>query len=191
MSVSCGKIRAQSEEAAMQHFIDAVKSAVGQGNWYAALTLALTLPDVCGRLENPTMGSKQRYIQWWDKYLPPKYSSRFGPKKELHVFLSGEDAYALRCAYLHEGSDDVLNQNARKALEKFYFTVPPPRGNVVHCSQQGTFLQLQIDCFCQDICDGAAQWTADTATNNDVQSRKSLLLTIHDSPPEAIAKIES
>lgn len=35
------------------NFTNAVKNSLEQENWYSALTLALTLPDICGKLENP------------------------------------------------------------------------------------------------------------------------------------------
>ena len=37
-------------------FIDAVRDALAQKNWYAALALALTLPDICGDLQKPKRG---------------------------------------------------------------------------------------------------------------------------------------
>jgi hypothetical protein len=41
------------EEGIVNQFVNAVRSAVASGNWYAALMLALTMPDICGRLESP------------------------------------------------------------------------------------------------------------------------------------------
>ena len=38
------------------------------------------------------------------------------PDGAPHVFLHGEDCYALRCAVLHEGADDIVTQRARVAL---------------------------------------------------------------------------
>jgi hypothetical protein len=167
-----------------QQFIDAVKSAAEESNWYAALALALAMPDICGRVENPTFGSKQRYVGWWDKYLLSRYSAKVGPLQILNVFLSGNDAYALRCSFLHEGSDDPTNQKAKEALEKFHFIEPSGRGHFIHLNLKRGVLQLQVDRFCQDICDGAAQWIKDVADNKDVQSRMNTLLVIHKSSDE-------
>jgi len=120
----------------MQRFIDAVTNGIQQKNWYGALGMALTLPDICGRLENPNMASEKRFVAWWDKYLLATYTKNIGPKRIAHVFLSGADAYALRCSYLHEGSGETLNQRARDALERFHFVTP--RGNwIIHRNQSG------------------------------------------------------
>ena len=43
----------------MQRFIDATKAAVATGNWYAAIALALTMPDICGRLKRPQKNHKR------------------------------------------------------------------------------------------------------------------------------------
>jgi hypothetical protein len=164
----------------MQRFIDAVNSANEQKNWLAALTLAITLPDICGQLENPQSGSEVRFVAWWNKYLLPKYTRKIGPRQEEHVFLSGGDAYALRCAYLHEGSDDVLNQRARVALEKFHFITPPQSG-MIHRNQINNALQLQVDVFCKEICGGVSQWLKDNENSTEITSRCAALLTVHDS----------
>lgn len=98
--------------------------------------------------------------------------------KREHVFLSGDDAYALRCAYLHEGGSDITYQKARKALHDFLFVEPPGQGSV-HCNQSNSSLQLQVDKFCADICDGAQTWLEDHKENPDIKDRLSLLLTVH------------
>jgi hypothetical protein len=164
----------------MQRFIDAITKSLQQENWYGALAVALTLPDICGRLENPKMGSEKRFVAWWDKYVLHKYTLPAGPNRLAHVFLAGGDAYALRCAYLHEGSDDVLNHRARIALDSFHFITPPKTG-LVHCNQSNNLLQLQIDLFCKDICDGVSQWINDTKNNAGVKAESGGLLVVHDS----------
>jgi|PersoiStandDraft_1058852.scaffolds.fasta_scaffold38984_2 hypothetical protein len=53
----------------MKRFTNAIANSLKDQNWYAALTLALTLPDACGRMEDPGVGSEARYTAWWDKYM--------------------------------------------------------------------------------------------------------------------------
>jgi hypothetical protein len=156
----------------MQHLTESVRTAVQQSNWYAAVGLALTLPDICGRLETPHVKlSKPRYVTWCNKYLVPGYTTRVGADREEHVFLSGEDCYALRCAVLHEGRDDIVEQKARLAIDSFVFTLPLPNGNSVHRNSLGSRLQLEVHRFCWDICDGADQWNKDMSDNQGVQER--------------------
>ncbi|WP_395659779.1 hypothetical protein [Nocardioides sp.] len=163
----------------MQHLIRAARQAVQQGNWYAALSLALTLPDICGKLENPSHRSRQRYVTWCDAYLVPKYTHLIGSDREPHVFLHGDDCYALRCAVLHEGADDILEQHARKALTAFRFVTPPRGGGQIHCNQINSILQLQVDVFCEDVCQGVDTWIElAQATNPEAMARVDRLMEI-------------
>ena len=143
--------------ASMNHLTGAVEDALAASNWYAALTVALTVPDIAAWVDDPTVGSRARYAAWVEQYLSPAYTSEVGADHELHKFLSGDDCYALRCALLHEGRDDTAAQRAADALTRFQFTAPQ-QGLVLHCNQVGTKLQLQVDIFCRDMCHAVAQW---------------------------------
>ena len=49
-------------EFAMNRFTDAGRRAIEDKNDYAALSLALMIPDICGSLEDPGPGkSRERY----------------------------------------------------------------------------------------------------------------------------------
>jgi hypothetical protein len=63
----------------MQRFIHAIRTAVSGENWFAALFLALAVPDVCGALEDPSAGVGDRYKNWFNRYLKQKYD----PAKSL------------------------------------------------------------------------------------------------------------
>jgi hypothetical protein len=169
----------------MKRFTESLRSSVANGDWYVALSTALTLPDVCGRLIDPAISSGKRYPTWFKQWMEPGYTSVL-PEIGEHVFLRGEDCYALRCSYLHEGGGDITNQKARKALDKFHFIVPPGRGNSVHRNQLNNLdntLQLQVDLFCLEIADAVDAWAESVAGNCEIQSRMSSLLVIHDSVP--------
>jgi hypothetical protein len=168
--------RIAREIGQMKRFTDAVGKSLATNNSYGALLTALALPDICGWLENPEAKSTARYIGWCDRFLTKRYTAEAGPNAG-HVFLAGGDAYALRCALLHEGGDGISRQKARVALTKFQFVVTPP-GITIHKNQNGSLLQLQVDIFCADICFGVAEWTVATAANADVQTRKTELISI-------------
>jgi hypothetical protein len=165
----------------MEHLLRAVETAVVQQNWYAALTTALALPDICAWVENPSVGSRARYVAWFDRFLRPLYTKRVGASQEEMTFLTGDDCYALRCAFLHEGRDDVTEQKAQDVVERFEFTVAPP-GWVVHCnmSMVGGKLQLQVDQFCAEIVGAVRAWFTTVLGRPDVQSRLLTLLRLHD-----------
>ncbi len=161
----------------MQRFIDATKMAVATGNWYAALSLALTMPDICGRLENPTARSQARFVAWFDKFLLKRYQAPVGASGKLHTFLCGYDCYALRCAFLHQGEFGIDDQRAQQALERFHFTAPRP-GLFVHNNQVNNTLQLQVDAFCSDVCGAVEEWLTAVKGDADVQARMATLANI-------------
>ncbi|MFA5172050.1 MAG: hypothetical protein WC426_10835 [Sulfuriferula sp.] len=164
----------------MHRFSESIRKSIAAQDWYGALSTALTLPDVCGRLENPEMGSLARYVSWFQQWLQPEYTSIIGANNEQHVFLHGEDCYALRCSYLHEGGSNIEDQRAKKALEDFHF-ITPKQGCLIHCNQSNNTLQLQVDVFCNQIADAVDKWFESMKDNNDVQQRMAGLLLIHDS----------
>ena len=151
----------------MQDLIDAIYKSLESENWYSALITSLILPDICGRIQYPNMKSKGRYIQWFNHYLLGIYKN----------FLTAPDCYALRCSYLHDGSDNILDQKARKILDYFVFTTTPSHCNYFNVNGE-TFLQLNVKQFCNDICTSAEKWLEDVSNDLKVQERISKLLKI-------------
>jgi len=152
----------------MERLTNSIKAALDNRNWYAALALALTMPDICGKLDHPDMASSRRYPAWFDQWLSAKYTAYVGPARERVVLLSGNDCYALRCSYLHQGADEISGQRCRDVLSSFHFC-EPERNNIVHNNQvtmgDGSIaLQLQVDIFCADMIDAVHRWL-------DVQSQ--------------------
>jgi hypothetical protein len=165
----------------MQQLIDSIESSINAENWYAALILALTLPDIAGKIDNPDSGSNKRYADWFDKYVGDKYKSKIGASQVDHTFLSGNDCYALRCSFLHEGKSEITDQPARDILDDFVFVVPR-KSFTIHCNQStdgSQKLQLQVDIFCVDIIKGLMQWLKDIENDSGKQSVLSTLLKIH------------
>ncbi len=115
----------------MNDLILSVKQAISNKNWFAALFLSLTLPDICGVMENPNKRNGDRYRCWYNKYLLQKYNN-----------FTADDCWRLRNACLHDGSDNDTNM----AFERVHFV--EPKGNmVIHNNILNNVLQLQIDIF--------------------------------------------
>ena len=131
----------------------------------------MVLPDICGKIEYPNSNTSKRYVDWFDKYVLEKYTHEVGPSHTKTVFLSGRDCYAFRCSLLHQGSDDITDQEKRETLTKFEFTYPV-RGTTVHSNKKNSTLQLQVDIFCNDIIEAVEQWINDI--NGDVIKEKKL-----------------
>jgi hypothetical protein len=165
----------------MKQLFDSVELAIRTENWYAALILALILPDIAGKIDNPDSDSNKRYADWFDKYVGDKYKLKIGPNHVEHTFLSGNDCYALRCSFLHEGKSEINDQHARDVLDDFVFVVPR-KSFTIHCNQStdgSQKLQLQVDIFCVDIVKGLMQWLNDIEKDSGKQSALSTLLKIH------------
>ena len=165
----------------MKRFTESVRSSISHKDWYVALATALTLPDVCGRLINPTLSSSARYTNWFDTWVAHDYKRKL--RGVEHVFLTASDCYALRCSYLHEGGGDISQQRARKVLNDFQFTFPPGDGTTIHCNYNDNngfhTLQLQVDEFCLGIAGAVDKWAESVLGDVDIQGRMTGLLTIH------------
>ena len=48
-------------------YVEDIRSSLENKQYYAALSLALTLPDICGSVEFPNKEIHERYIGWYDK----------------------------------------------------------------------------------------------------------------------------
>jgi hypothetical protein len=163
----------------MKEFIEAIRKDLKDKNWHGALFIALTLPDICGKIEYPNLSSEKRYKDWFEKYMGAKY------KYQNTIFLSSSDCYALRCALLHEGSDDITKQRSQKILEKFIFMTGGPhctymQDNYINGQRVKTSLQLRVDRFCEDICDSAEKWLEDISKNTAVMDRVQNTIKIYD-----------
>ena len=163
----------------IDRYLDSIIRSLESKNWYAALFIALAIPDICGALEHPNEKSGVRYVNWYNKYMLTKYSSTLGPLQELHVFLSGDDCYALRCSLLHEGTGDIEKQKISKILESVRFNEPSDKGGMLHRNQFKNVLQLQVDIFCNDFISAAHQWLSDVQGDAGIQARMQLLSEIH------------
>lgn len=87
---------------------DDIRKALCGEAYLSALSLALTLPDICGKAAYPDEGStKRRYEDWYEEHIgkferPPEAATRVPAP-----YLSGEVVYQLRCFMLHQGTPNV------------------------------------------------------------------------------------
>lgn len=161
----------------MESILLAIENAIKNENWYAALFICLTVPDICSSLETPSSKSRKRYVNWFKKYLNNKYKG----------YLSGDDCYSLRCSYFHEGTNVIEHQSAREILDKFVFL---PRGShcnlISNCNFDGdvddrkNILQLSVEAFCEDMIEAARKWLIDVRSKQEIQERISKMLKIED-----------
>ena len=87
------------------------------GAWTLAVMGALTIPDTCGVLREPTAGVGERYRHWYDDYAAEAFDTG-NPATSL----SAEDCYQLRCGLLHENTQ--VFRKVTGAATRIIFTAP-------------------------------------------------------------------
>ena len=101
--------------------IEEVQKCIENECYIAALTLALTIPDICGKAEYPDLGTGERYKRWYDTHVGyTEYS--FG----LSPYISGEVIYRLRNMMLHQGTPNIevdKIRDVRNKVDKFTLTI--------------------------------------------------------------------
>lgn len=68
----------------------------------AALALALTLPDICGKALYPQSKPSERYVKWYDEHI-----SKCESADENTLKVTGDLIYSLRNSIIHEGNPNV------------------------------------------------------------------------------------
>ena len=164
----------------MQHLQDSIKQSLSNKNWYSAIAIALTIPDICSTINDGKQSNGKKYAGWFDKYVGVNYRKEGFPDwmvkrikehgTEEHVrialselYLTGNDCYALRCAFLHEGKGSIIEQRAREILDEIKF-VEPNGQFVLHKSIQNNKIILHIDLFCNHILEGIEEWIKQLST---------------------------
>lgn len=91
----------------MDEFIKSIEKAMSNKNYIAAITMAIIIPDICGQIEF----NNKHYKKWFEAYMPATYNDH----------ITGSDAFAMRCAFLHSFSGRLTAQNAHDKLDQYEF----------------------------------------------------------------------
>ena len=112
--------------------IKEIESCIKNENFLGALSLALTLPDICGKAHYPGEGPTSRYRKWYEenigKYDDPMMSvvddEKFKSNEVDMPYLNGEMLYSLRNSFFHQGTLNVnLNENHLDRCKVTHFTL--------------------------------------------------------------------
>ena len=99
----------------MNSLVRAGRQCLSDGNLFAAVTIALTLPDILGS-ESGVRKVGERYRQWFDQWAAQKFLDTDG-----NPYLSAADCYSLRCRLLHEGKAELGSEKNRDVHEVQFF----------------------------------------------------------------------
>ena len=160
----------------MEPYLEAIQKCIEQENWYGALALSLSIPDICAGMNNEPQG-KSRYITWYNRYMDQKYSD----------VVSGADCYAFRCSFLHEGSGNTERQPTDgRNIDRFIFLPTGPHLNTISNSVVGDpkydnrlIVQLSVKDFTHDLTVAARKWLRENKTSAVVSENIDNILKIH------------
>ena len=136
-----------------------VERALDAQLWYAALSVSLSLPDVCSLLERPAnegWSKGWKYAAWFDHNL----------KQYLPLF-TGDDCYKLRGGVLHKGQ--LRKDDAR--WDHIAFTTPESDMRLHltlsenNSGVEESALILDVEMFCSDMMRAVRRWFDESSEN--------------------------
>lgn len=89
----------------IERMISEIRTAMEDKLYLAALVLALTLPDTCGKAEYPNENVGYRYKTWCKKYV--KKDKNDSPYGYDMPYLNEEIIYNLRNSLLHQSTPNI------------------------------------------------------------------------------------
>lgn len=149
----------------MESVFNSIRQSLNTENYLAALALALTIPDICGKVEFPNEKVGDRYCEWYTNYVDNAYN--FPPPKcnpddlPIPPRFSASDCYQLRCAILHSWSIDMDFDKVNFDLFKLYKNTSVVSGVRWEQGKPQTaksYIYLDITRFCQTMCDVAEEY---------------------------------
>lgn len=112
----------------MLQLIDDVNKSLDAECYYAALSLVLTFPDICGKAAYPQEKKiAKRYKDWYDEHIG-KYEQCPCEhcQKTPMPYLSGEVVYNLRNSFLHQGTPNIKTykiKNKNNKIDNFELVI--------------------------------------------------------------------
>lgn len=127
--------------------ISEIERCLEERCYFAALTLSLTLPDICGLAEYPELKGKvgQRYIQWYDQYVGA-YEKSDSPYSADMPYLSGEVVYNLRNSFLHSGNPNIVRSKVKEErcqIDQFKLILDDSLLGDTSCVSYGAEMQIR------------------------------------------------
>lgn len=134
-----------------------IQKAFNADAFLSAISLALTIPDVCGSRLHPNRYVHERYVAWFDEYIAQAYLDETtlivdGKLIDPRYYFDGEDCYQLRCAYLHQGVNAPDRTKEKTVYNVIQFRVFKDEtgscdhiGSILDGSTDRVFRQVDLD----------------------------------------------
>ena len=150
-------------------YVNDIRRSLENKCYFSALSLALTLPDICGMIEYPNKSVGERYTQWYDKYLGAYITHGKDNLGRNNPWLSGEVVYNLRNTYLHQGNPQIVGDKIKEEVNQLdQFILMLGDGTILKSAalniEAGTkktgkityrIITVDVTYLCDSICDCA------------------------------------
>ncbi len=150
----------------MERLIKEIESMLNENHDYANLFMALSMIDICAKIEFPNMKkqsingiSYNNYMKWLDEFYIPLYE-----RDVKDPIINSNDIYSLRCKVCHEGTLNIGNNN----LSSVILSKGHSHRNVCTVSNGKVVIiqkQLNIDMFIKEIINAIKLWLSKTSKN--------------------------
>ena len=101
------------------NYVDDIRRSLKNKCYFSALSLALTMPDICGMAEFPNKQVGERYVEWYDKYIGDYMAYGKDDLGGNNPWLSGEVVYNLRNTFLHQGNPGIESDKVKEEVNRF------------------------------------------------------------------------
>ena len=145
----------------LKRIISECQKCIDNECFIAALELALTIPDICGRAEYPRENNTTRYIRWYNTYIAP-YEKPSAPYGTDMPYSSGELIYNLRNSLIHQGTPNIdasRIKEERCKVDEFVLTIGNPYDGGTSKVSYGKgmtiterMLEINIVNLCKKLC---------------------------------------
>lgn len=100
--------------------LNEIRGCLKDKHYLGALSLALSIPDICGSVEQPdNINVAQRYKEWYRKNIG-KYENllNVASNSEEYPWIDEDIVYSIRCNIFHEGLPKVNASQVKRDINK-------------------------------------------------------------------------
>ena len=177
----------------MIELIKEIKACVKADLFRCALGMALTLPDICGKVAYPAIeGVGERYEKWCREhlfnqgYIPAYEVDYTKPPEEWEPvrIIEPEMCYKLRCAFLHSGNFE-LNQREKDVFPVFKLHISSTRENGIYTDRNmrdnnNVVQEVSMDVrrLVKVLCNAAEEYYDDCKEKEKFANHKALIIDV-------------
>jgi hypothetical protein len=146
-----------------EHILREIEVAAKNGLPFLAVTMAVTLPDICQTLKSRDGRTDSKlYKDWCKENLGSEFS-----------VLTPDDLYRMRCGVVHHGRYGGLQKSVARVL-----FLLPGGSTFVNCRANDAYLYSLIE-FCNNFCQAARTWFEKNKNDVNVEKHIKLMMQVY------------